>query len=170
MDFDKWLNDFCIDNFHFSYDALVGLSSVEGRVVRTLVNAIRENHVEKMSMGCKIDHSVCGVCGKSVELCDHIYNDSLQKKKELVEKLIMEATSEKMAELGREMTEDVKRRLDPLFMPVGHIDSLFNQKWWDARVAQQKERNKIGDELTKKMMRDLAPEGDGINADEKEDN
>jgi len=45
MDFDKWLNDFCIDNFHFSYDALVGLSSVEGRVVRTLVNAIREKHM-----------------------------------------------------------------------------------------------------------------------------
>jgi len=46
IDFDKWLNDFCIDNFHFSYDALVGLSSVEGKVVRTLVNAIRENHVK----------------------------------------------------------------------------------------------------------------------------
>jgi len=59
MDFDKWLNDFCINNFHFSYDALVGLSSVEGRVVRTLVNAIRENHVEKMSL---VGPSVCGGC------------------------------------------------------------------------------------------------------------
>jgi hypothetical protein len=30
MEFKKWLNDFCIDNFHVSYDALVSLSEIDG--------------------------------------------------------------------------------------------------------------------------------------------
>jgi hypothetical protein len=40
--FEKWLNDFCIYNFHYSYDALITLSKIDGKVVRILVTAIQD--------------------------------------------------------------------------------------------------------------------------------
>ena len=41
--FEKWINDFCIDNFYYSYDALVHHSyQLEGKKVKILVTAIQE--------------------------------------------------------------------------------------------------------------------------------
>lgn len=48
--FDEWLNDFCIYNFHYSYAALASLSKVDGRIVKELVTAIQE-YFDKSPMG-----------------------------------------------------------------------------------------------------------------------
>ena len=54
--------------------------------------------------------------------------DDLQRKKELVEKLIMEATPQKWSELGRVLAGDVKLRLDPLFRPLGITRDLKEEE------------------------------------------
>ena len=44
--FEKWLNYFCIDNFHFSYRALIEQNAVKGKVVEKIVNAIQVYYIE----------------------------------------------------------------------------------------------------------------------------
>jgi len=75
QEFEKWLNEFCISNFHYSYASLISLSKVDGKIIKVIITAMQDYYKNPVNNITRRKVTVCdkcfmASCWQGIFMCD----------------------------------------------------------------------------------------------------